>query len=477
MTASTSSMLPAMEKPMPPDHQQPLVAIVGRPNVGKSAIFNRMAGQRIAIVHDQPGVTRDRITAPALHTSIPYSLMDTGGIGAALDDGFTEQVRAEVEIGLEMADLILFVVDGREGSNAIDDELARTLRKTSKPVLLVVNQVDNPDNEDVLIDFSSLGFRETLAVSAAHGHGFSHLRTLLDEQLEPIAATFPTPGDDAKTPLKIAIVGRPNVGKSSLVNAILKDQRTLVSDVAGTTRDAVDVPYQHGKNHYLFIDTAGIRRRTRRDSSVEIFSVMRSESSIERADVCALVIDSAAGVSVQDRRIARMILEAGKPCIIILNKFDLYHPDGDRSERIALLQEEVGRELFFLHYAPFVALSALKGQQISRLFNGIEKIRSAARNEINTGTLNRLIQQAMARNPPPLRKGKRLKILYAALARTGERAQVPVPHYILFINHKNLVPDSYKRYLENKIREDYPYLGLPILFDWRARKKKTARKG
>lgn len=324
------------------------MAIVGRPNVGKSAIFNRLARRRIAIVHDMPGVTRDRITAPArTGGKRPFSVIDTGGIGASLDDGFAAQVETEVDIAVATADLILFVVDGMEGITIIDESLAKQLRRANRPVVLLVNKIDHEKHEGAELEFARLGFAETQATSAEHGRGFDALEKCLDRILD----TLPPPRQQllkpTKDPIKVAIVGRPNVGKSSLINAILGAHRTIVSDVAGTTRDAIDVPFELGGKDYLLIDTAGIRKRTKRDSSVEVFSVMRSERSIRRADLCALVVDGAAGVSSQDRRIARMILEEKKPCVIVANKFDLYHPDGPRKERLEQLTEDIRRELFF----------------------------------------------------------------------------------------------------------------------------------
>lgn len=450
-----------------------LVAIVGRPNVGKSALFNRLAGRRIAIVHDMPGVTRDRITAPARTKGAhPFSIIDTGGIGATLDDGFAAQVEAEVDIAVETADAILFVVDGMEGITTIDEALALQLRRANRPVILVVNKVDHDNHVGKAAEFASLGFDQLQETSAEHGRGFDALEKRLDELLgtlpPPTAiATAPT-----KDPIKVAIVGRPNVGKSSLINAILGEQRTIVSDVAGTTRDSVDVPFELGGKNYNLIDTAGIRRRTKRDSSVEVFSVMRSERSIRRADICALVVDGAAGVTVQDRRIARTVLEEKKPCVILANKFDLYHPDGRRQDRLAQLTEEIRRELFFLHYAPMVASSALKGQHVNRLFHVIQQVQEASSNPISTGVLNRMVEFAMRKNPPPVRKKKRLNLLYASALKSDRPGPIPVPHYVFFINHNNLMTDDYLRYLENQIRKENPFRGLPIDIEVRARPPK-----
>ena len=449
-----------------------LVAIVGRPNVGKSAIFNRLAGRRIAIVHDQPGVTRDRITAPAKTDNRPFSIIDTGGIGATLDDGFAEQVAAEVDIAVATADMILFTVDGMEGINPIDEELATQLRRAGHPVILLVNKIDHDNHDGKEMEFAALGFDQFISISAEHGRGFDGLMSDMDAML----ATLPPPREGAalptKDPIKIAIVGRPNVGKSSLVNAVLGQHRTIVSNVAGTTRDAVDVDYELGGKSYVLIDTAGIRKRTKRDSSVEVFSVMRSERGIRRADICALVIDAASGVTEQDRRIARTILAEGKPCIVLMNKFDLYHPDAPKKDRLEMLQEEVRRELFFLHYAPLVALSALKGQHVKRVFHEVDQVQHASAQVINTGILNRLFEVALVKSPPPMRKNKRLKLLYASAMKSDNPGPIPVPLYVLFINRVDLMPQDYLRYLENQVRSASPFLGLPIKFQLRARPPK-----
>ena len=363
------------------------VAIVGRPNVGKSALFNRLAGKTISIVHDQAGVTRDRITAQCRRGPAWFEIMDTGGIGASTDDVLTDQVQIEASIALDVADLLMFVVDVVDGITTIDQSLARELRRTSKPVILVCNKADSPKRKLNAGEFSKFGFKDTVEVSAAHGLGIDDLVALVAERLELQESTET---EDAKTgqnvrPLKLAIVGRPNAGKSSLVNAILGQERAIVSDVPGTTRDALDIQATWNGKKYQLIDTAGIRRRAHLDTVVEISSVERSVQSIKRADLCLLVIDCAAGAKMQDRKIAQIILEERKPCILVMNKWDLFHPDAPQKDRIEFLDELMRREFFFLNYAPLVAISAKNKDHIGKLFVQIEKVRNGAQNRIGTG--------------------------------------------------------------------------------------------
>jgi len=455
---------------------KPRVAIVGRPNVGKSAIFNRLAGRRIAIVHDQPGVTRDRIATDVSKAKIPFELTDTGGIGAILDDGFAEQVRMEADIAIGSADLILFAVDAREGIHPIDEELAAVLRKSNAEVFLLVNKVDTAKTDNDAAEFSSLGFEKQFSISAAHGRNFAQLDEAIAESLSHVEVVITGDEESRENPFKIAIVGRPNVGKSSLINAILKDERTIVSDVAGTTRDAVDVPYERDGQNYLLIDTAGIRRKTHRDTSVEVFSVMRSERSIRRADMCLLVIDASSGVVAQDRRIAKIMLEANKPCVVLLNKFDLYHPEASFKDRIEQFRDELGDDLFFLPYAPKVAISAKNREFLGKIFKAINEVITAAANPVPTSALNKLMQTAIERNPPPVRQNKRLKLLYATQKRQDRPGLIPVPEYLLFVNYANLLTRTYERFLENQIREKYPMEGLPFVFQVKSREGRNAGK-
>ena len=473
----------------------PAVAIVGRPNVGKSALFNRLAGRQISIVHDQPGITRDRLVAEChLARTHPFEIIDTGGIGSDADVGFTERVRTEADIALASAHVVLFVVDGRAGITPVDQELARMLRRADKPVLLVVNKIDEDMHSPLESEFSRLGFQEVLGVSAAHGRGIRELVTSVTDLLppsEPIEEAEDEPFDDEASedapkkqaptrPPLLALVGRPNVGKSSLTNAILGQTRTIVSDVSGTTRDAVDIPCLIGERRYILIDTAGIRHRGKRDNSAEIFSVMRSEASIKRADLCVLVIDASVGITQQDRQIAGLIQRANKPCIVAVNKWDLLAPPDDTTTGIREFREawldNARAELFFLNFVPLVALSALKGEQVTRLFTAIEKTRRAAVAKISTGPLNRLLQGAIELQPPPLRANKRFKLLYATQLPDKHSSAIPVPVFLLFVNDPASLTDPYRKYLENKMRETFPYPGLPILFKQRGREQKDADK-
>jgi GTP-binding protein len=454
------------------------VAIVGRPNVGKSALFNRLVQERISIVHDQPGVTRDRIVAVCRRGRLPFQLIDTGGIGEGADADFSQQVAMEVDIALETCDLTLFVVDGQSGLTPVDAEIARRLRRTAKPVLLVVNKIDHLNHQTLPAEFTRLGFNPVLPLSAEHDLG-----TL--ELVDRIGALLPAPTPDEREeqgakPLRIAIVGRPNVGKSSLTNAILQDHRTLVSPVSGTTRDAVDIPYQRGEQRYILVDTAGIRPKAKRSEAVEIFSVMRSEASIERADLCCLVIDAEEGVTGQDKRIAGLIVAAKKPCVIVLNKADLIVEKIADKEGLREVLDNLKEDLRFLAYAPVVLLSAKTGEDLDRLFKRIENVREAARRRIGTGPLNRLLLTAMTNHPPALKAGRRFKVLYGTQPEPRGSRLIPVPELVLFCNDKSLLDDSYQRFLESRIRGVEPWMGLPIDLHLRERPARGAarsRKG
>jgi GTP-binding protein len=443
------------------------VAIVGRPNVGKSALFNRMAGRNIAIVHDQPGITRDRLSAPCVRGARAFTVWDTGGIGSAGEVELRTQVRSAADAAMRESDVILFVVDAQDGLTPIDQELARILRKSRTPVVLVINKIDHPNHEDLESDFARLGFANSIPISAAHGRGISGLLEMVDRLLPQ--STTENPNSKIENVLALAIVGRPNAGKSSLINSVLRDARTIVSELPGTTRDAVDIKYERDGEEFLLIDTAGIRARSKHSSSVEVFSVMRAERTIRRADLCLLVIDLTSGVTSQDKKIAGLIQKSEKPCLIILNKWDLVKPKRAAKAEMEKLVTDTRERLFFLDYAPVLIASALTGENVEQLFRLIADIRSAARVRIGTGVLNRLLRAAFEENPPPTIGTRRLKLFYAAQAHGEDEVALEAVKFILFVNQPKLLSDSYGRYLEGRIRAAEPYPGLPVLLNCRAR--------
>jgi GTP-binding protein len=446
----------------------PAVAIVGRPNVGKSALFNRLIRRKVAIVHDQPGITRDRISAVCASGTRPFVLWDTGGIFGAGEAELTAQVRRAAEEAFCDSDLLLFVVDAKEGLSPIDEELARMLRKSQKPVVLVINKIDNEKHEPLAAEFDSLGFKSSIAISAEHGRGVLDLLGAIDRLLpSPTVDSRSTPQES----LAVAILGRPNVGKSSLINSIVRSERAIVSELPGTTRDAIDVLYQRGGRAFVFIDTAGIRRRGKQSTSVEIFSVMRAERSIRRADLCILIVDLTAGVTAQDKRIAGLIQAARKPAIVVLNKWDLVKPNRNQKQTITKLVEAARQRIFFLDYAPVLVTSSLTGEHVGKLFGLIEKIQRAARQHVGTGVLNRLLRQAFEANPPATVRARRLKLFYAAQSKGKEDQQVQPPEFVLFVNDPRLLNQTYERYLESSIRQRQPFPGLPIILTLRPRAK------
>jgi len=470
----------------------PSVAIIGRPNVGKSALFNRLVGRKIAIVHDQPGITRDRISAICSRGERPFTLWDTGGMFGAGEKDLTAQVRQTAEDALRQSDLLFFVVDGKDGLSPIDSDLARTLRRSRKPIVLVVNKIDHDKHESLAAEFDSLGFEKIVSISAEHNRGISDLLGMVDQLLPSPAQSVSQPslvapersegGTLNSQPLAIAIIGRPNVGKSSLINAIVQDERAIVSELPGTTRDSVDISYQREGRSFLFIDTAGIRRRGKISSSVEVFSVMRAERSIRRADLCVLIVDLTSGVTAQDKRIAGLIQEARKAALVVLNKWDLVKPKRGERQTIRELVAETREKIFFLSYAPVLVASARTGENVDRLFGMIGKIERAAATRIGTGVLNRLMRATFAANPPPMVKGRRLKLFYAAQAAgTRDRsAKGPIrrrehlqpAEFVLFVNDPRLLAQSYARYVEARIRDAEPYSGLPIILTLRPRSQK-----
>jgi GTPase len=475
------------------DYTLPNVAIVGRPNVGKSALFNRLVGRKIAIVHDQPGITRDRLSGTCTRGERPFTLWDTGGIFGAGESELIQQVRHAVENALRESDLLLFVLDGKEGLSPLDKELARMLRKSQKPVVLAINKIDNEKHDPLAVEFDSLGFDKIISVSAEHDRGISELLDIIEPQLpSPVKVEHPTfiprnrseGGPDVNHPIAIAIVGRPNVGKSSLVNSIVRGDRAIVSELPGTTRDAIDIVYRRDDRQFVFIDTAGIRRRGKVSCSAGVFSVMRAERSIRRADVCILVIDLTKGVTAQDKRIAGLIQKARKPAIVVLNKWDLVRPRRGEKKSARQLIEETRSRIFFLNYAPVLITSASTGENVDRLFALIRKIQHAVQKRIGTGVLNRFLRQALEANPPPLVKGRRLKLFYTTQPRNGCRqgeqarasSALQPPEFVLFVNDPQLMTETYRRYLEARIREAEPYPGLPIILTLRARARNIGRR-
>ena len=448
----------------------PNVAIVGRPNVGKSELFNRLISRRIAIVHDQPGITRDRISAVCTRGSQPFIVWDTGGVAGAGESELSAQVRRAVDGAIQNSDLLLFVVDAMDGLSPLDQELARMLRKSRKPVVLVINKIDHEKHENLAIDFASLGFSQSVSISAAHGRGISELLETVDRSL-PAPSNIQHPTSNIQHPIDIAIIGRPNVGKSSLINSIVRSERAIVSELPGTTRDAIDISYQRNGQEFLFIDTAGIRRRGKHSTSVEVFSVMRAERSIRRADLCVLIVDLTMGVTAQDKRIAGLIQKARKAALVVLNKWDLVKPKRKEKQTIAQFVDETRAQIFFLDYAPVLIASALTGENIDKLFALIEKVRRAARERIGTGVLNRLLRSAFAANPPPMISGRRLKLFYAAQASGNPEATLEPPEFAIFVNEPRLLSDTYRRYLEARIRKARPFPGLPIILTLRPRAK------
>lgn len=423
-----------------------VVAIVGRPNVGKSTIFNRIAGDRISIVEDTPGVTRDRIYAKASWLTREFRLIDTGGIQLK-DQPFQEEIKAQVEIAIEEADVILFVVNGREGVTYDDEYIARMLSKSKKHVLLLVNKIDDTHLKDNIYDFYSLGVGEPIAVSGVHGVGIGDV---LDECLK----NFPDKNqNDYDGMIKFALIGRPNVGKSSLVNAILNEERVIVSDIEGTTRDAIDTPFTKDGKEYVVIDTAGIRKRGKIYENVEKYSVLRAMSAIEKADVILFLIDGESGVREQDKHVAGYAHEAGKPIIIIYNKWDKVEKD---EKTMNVIIDRIRKDFVYLSYAPIAFVSALTKQRVQTLFPLIEEVYNYSLLRISTPVLNEVILDAQMMTPAPTHNGQRCKIYYAS------QVSVAPPTFVLFVNDPELLHFSYQRYIENRLREAFGFDGSPI---------------
>ena len=438
---------------------KPAVAIIGRPNVGKSTFFNYIVGKRISIVEDIPGVTRDRITADANWRDRDFTLIDTGGIEPESDDVILSQMRRQANIAINLADVIIFITDIRQGVTAADEDIALMLRKSKKPVILVCNKSDSYGKEPAeLYEFYNLGLGDPYSVSAANAKG-------IGDVLDAIYEALPTEKekDEDNLTIKVAIIGKPNVGKSSLVNKILGENRVIVSNIAGTTRDAIDSEFENEYGKYIFIDTAGIRRKSKIEDNLEKYSIMRTLLAVERADVCLLMIDANEGITAQDATIAGEAHEAGKGIIIVVNKWDEYKKENGTLEKY---KKEVYNKLSYLSYAPIIFISAKTGQRVDKLFNIINNVANQNALRVSTSVLNQVLNEAIAIVQPPTDKGKRLRIYYMTQASTKP------PTFIVFVNDKKLFHFSYERYLVNQLRKEFGLEGTPIRMIVRERNEK-----
>lgn len=437
---------------------KPIVAVVGRPNVGKSTLFNQIIGRRISIVHDEPGVTRDRIYADAEWLGKNFTLVDTGGIDIFSEDELVSQMRQQAQTAIETADVVVMIVDGKEGITPADEEVANILRRTQKPVILAVNKIDAPHEEEMVYEFYGLGLGEPVSISAIHKRG---LGDLLDE----IVAHFPAHEgeEDYDDIIKIAVVGKPNVGKSSLVNAILGEERVIVSDIPGTTRDAIDTPFELNGQKYLIIDTAGIRRKSRINQSLERYSVIRALSAIRRCDVALIVIDANEEATEQDAKIAGLVHDEGKAAILVMNKWDMIEKD---TNTIYEYQRRLYNELSFMLHAPNIFISAKTGQRVNRVIDLVNHVYRQYTSRISTGVLNDCIADAVITTEPPTDKGRQLKIYY------GTQVSIKPPTFVLFVNDPKLMHFSYERYLENYFRKTLGLDNTPIRIIVRQREGK-----
>lgn len=429
---------------------KPIVAIVGRPNVGKSTLFNIFANSRISIVEDTPGVTRDRLYADTEWLDNEFMMVDTGGIEIMNTDKIAVSIRQQAQIAIAEADVILFVCDARAGITHEDAEVAKMLRQSKKPIVLAINKADSPKQEMEIFEFYNLGIGEPIPVSAANHLG---LGDLLDAVVEKFPETSAYGEDGNEDEIKVALIGRPNVGKSSIFNTLVGEERSIVSDVAGTTRDAIDTPVIREGQKFLFIDTAGMRRKARIDEPIEKYSIIRSLRAVDRSDVVLMVIDAIDGVTEQDKKIAGYAHEAGKGIVLVVNKWDLYDKDNTSTLRYT---ENLRRELVFMQYAPVVFVSAMTKQRIHRLPEVIHYVAEQNAMRISTSVLNQVVEEAIAINPPPTEKGQRLKILYAT------QVKIKPPTFVIFVNEPEIMHFSYQRYLENKLREAFGFEGTPL---------------
>lgn len=439
---------------------KPIVAIVGRPNVGKSTLFNNLVGDRVAIVDDMPGVTRDRLYRETEWNGTEFVIVDTGGLEPRNNDFMMTKIKEQAEVAMNEADVILFVVDGKAGVNPLDEEIAYILRKKQKPIILCVNKIDNfVEQQDDVYDFWGLGFENLVPISGGHKVNLGDLLDLVTEMIEKIEL----PEEEEDT-LKLAIIGKPNAGKSSLVNRLSGEERTIVSDIAGTTRDAIDTVVQYNDKKYMIIDTAGIRRKSKVEESLEYYSVLRAIKTIKRADVCILMLDGKEGLTEQDKKIAGIAAEELKPIVVVVNKWDLV----DKNKvTMKSMREELYAELPFLSYAPIEFVSALTGQRTTKILEISDTIYEEYTKRISTGLLNTVLKEAVLMNNPPTRKGRVVKINYAT------QVSVAPPRFVLFCNYPELIHFSYARYIENKFRESFGFEGSPILISF---EKKNAEK-
>lgn len=427
---------------------KPLVSIIGRPNVGKSTFFNRMAGKRIAIVDDMPGVTRDRLYADASWLNYNFTIIDTAGIDPMGDGELLSSMQAQAELAVDLSAVILFFVDAKDGMTTIDEYVADILRKSGKPVVLVLNKADSPNDPDTLHDFYELGFGIPIAISAAHGLGIGDLLDQVVSHFEQVDF------DEDENIVKIAVVGKPNAGKSSTVNRILNYERSIVSEISGTTRDAIDTPFRRNNRDYVIIDTAGIRKKSKIESrTVERYAVVRSFEAVRRCDVVLITLDATEGVTDQDVKIAGYAHEEGKACIIMVNKWDLVEKD---TYTVNQFKKDIQNKLIFMTYAPIIYVSALTGQRMNKIMDEVDMVFACASTRISTGILNDCLGEATTIMEPPSKNGRRLKIYYAT------QVSVRPPTFILFVNDTNLLHFSYLRYLENYFRKTFNFAGTPI---------------
>ena len=437
---------------------KPIVAIVGRPNVGKSTLFNQIGKKQMSIVDDMPGVTRDRIYMDANWLNHEFTMIDTGGIEIESEDKILNSMRAQAKIAIDEADVILFVVDGRAGLTSADEEVAKILRNANKPVIVAVNKIDSTQLDMNIFEFYNVGLGDPIGISASNALGLGDL-------LDAVINAFPKAEDEVRDEdeIRIAVIGRPNVGKSSLVNAMLGEERVIVSDVPGTTRDAIDTQFLKDGIKFTLIDTAGMRRKNKIDEPVERYSVIRSLRAIDRADVVLMLIEAPVGVTEQDKKIAGYAHESGKGCVIVVNKWDIFPDKHDRSTN--RFTDDLREQIGFLQYAPVLYASALTGQRINRVTELVKFVAEQQSMRIQTSVLNELIRDAISVNPPPTKKGKQLKILFMT------QADICPPKFIIFVNEPDLFHFSYQRFIENQLRERYGFEGTPLKFVIRKRKE------